>query len=147
MNNSNNIIQQIRMNLLFIYHKFIIILFIYNSNSFYFNYKMKNIRDCTKFNNYLNSSKPINNQIISNDQIIPNNQIISHNQNISNNQIIPINYSDKIIIDSYYVGMFISIVILFFSMFMIINGKDERSYLPIITGLIGTWLPQPSRKN
>ena len=117
------------MNLLFIFHKFIIILFIYNSNSFNFNYKMKNIRDCTKFNNYLNSSKPIDNQII------------------PNNQIIPINYSDKIIIDSYYVGMFISITILFFSMFMIINGKDERSYLPIITGLIGTWLPQPSRKN
>jgi len=124
------------MNLLFIFHKFIIILFIYNSNSFYLNYKMKNIRDCTKFNNYLNSSKHINNQIIPN-----------INQNIpDNNQIIPINYSDKMIIDSYYVGIFISITILFFSMFMIINGKDERSYLPIITGLIGTWLPQPSQK-
>jgi hypothetical protein len=131
------------MNLLFIFHKFIIILFIYNSNSFYFNYKMKNIRDCTRLNNYLNSSKLIDNQIIPNiSQNIPN-----------NNQIIPINYSDKIInysdkiiIDSYYVGMFISITILFFSMFMIINGKDERSYLPIITGLIGTWLPQPSQK-
>jgi hypothetical protein len=104
---------------------------------------MKNIRDCAKLNNYLNSSKPIDNQIV------PNNQIISSiNQNIpNNNQIIPNNYSDKIIIDSYYVGMFISITILFFSMFMIINGKAERSYLPIITGLIGTWLPQPSRKN
>ena len=131
------------MNLLFIFHKFIIILFIYNSNSFNLNYKMKNIRDCTKLNNYLNSSKPIDNQIIPNiNQNIPDN-----NQNIpDNNQIIPINYSEKIIIDSYYVDMFISITILFFSMFMIINGKDESSYLPIITGLIGTWLPQPSQK-
>lgn len=30
-----------------------------------------------------------------------------------------------------------------FSMFMLYKGKDPGTYLPIITGIVGCWLPSP----
>ena len=39
--------------------------------------------------------------------------------------------------------VFISCSSLGFAMMMLYKGKDPGTYLPIITGIIGCWLPSP----
>ncbi len=39
--------------------------------------------------------------------------------------------------------LFFSTVVLSFSMYMLYRGESSGSYLPIITGVIGSWLPTP----
>ncbi len=41
----------------------------------------------------------------------------------------------------------ISVAVLLFCMGMLINGEKTEIYLPVLTGMVGYWLPQPSAKN
>lgn len=42
---------------------------------------------------------------------------------------------------------FISTVALGFSMFMLIKGNDPGIYLPLLTTVIGVWVPSPMSAN
>jgi hypothetical protein len=41
----------------------------------------------------------------------------------------------------------ISVTVLGFCMGMLISGEKTEIYLPVLTGIVGYWLPQPSAKN
>jgi hypothetical protein len=40
-----------------------------------------------------------------------------------------------------------SLTVMGFCMGMLINGENTEIYLPVITGILGYWLPQPSAKS
>lgn len=42
--------------------------------------------------------------------------------------------------------VFFSLVILSFTIYMLSIGKDPGIYLPILTGIMGYWLPQPTHE-
>lgn len=47
----------------------------------------------------------------------------------------------------FFTQSFIAFLTLGFSMYMIYIGKDPGIYLPIITGIIGYFMPQPNINN
>ena len=41
----------------------------------------------------------------------------------------------------------VSIAVMGFCMGLLIRGEKTEIYLPVLTGIVGYWLPQPSAKN
>lgn len=52
----------------------------------------------------------------------------------------------KMPIYKFFVQVMVSLIVMIFSMTMIVLGKDTNVYIPIITGTLGYWMPQPSPK-
>jgi hypothetical protein len=47
----------------------------------------------------------------------------------------------------FYAQTGISVSVLAFTMGMLASGGAKEVYLPILTGIVGYWLPQPSAKS
>lgn len=54
--------------------------------------------------------------------------------------------STKIPIYKFFIQVIVSLMVMIFSMVMIVMGKDTNVYIPILTGTLGYWMPQPSPK-
>jgi hypothetical protein len=55
-------------------------------------------------------------------------------------------YAQTFSLVKFIVQVIISFTVLIFSIFMLIKFKQTEVYLPVLTGIVGYWLPQPSLK-
>jgi hypothetical protein len=53
----------------------------------------------------------------------------------------------KMPIYKFMIQVIVSFMVMIFSMAMIVLGKDTNVYIPILTGTLGYWMPQPSPKS
>ena len=53
----------------------------------------------------------------------------------------------KMPIYKFFIQVIVSLMVMIFCMGMIALGKDTNVYIPILTGTLGYWMPQPSPKS